>query len=80
MSTSQILSSATPSNREAGLRRLRESGVRVIKGVKVKRVNEDGTVVVTGTEVRLAVRKGFRGCFRAVIAGESPFTLLLVMM
>lgn len=78
LSTSQVLSSATPSNREDGLRRLRESGVRVVKGVRVKRVNEDGAVVVAGREVRFAVRNGLRDCFRALIAGVGLSMLRLL--
>lgn len=37
---------ATPGNREAGVRRLRESGVRVMTGTRVSEVKEDGTVVL----------------------------------
>lgn len=37
---------ATPGNREAGLRRLAESGVHVMKGARVSEVKEGGGVVL----------------------------------
>lgn len=52
---SQILPAAAPGNREAGLRRLRESGVRVVEGAKVAEVMEGGVVVLQGEDVRWSV-------------------------
>ncbi|CAM9358203.1 unnamed protein product [Pylaiella littoralis] len=43
---SEVLSAATPGNREAGLRRLEESGVRVMTGTRVAEVRENGVVVL----------------------------------
>eukprot|EP00752_Nemacystus_decipiens_P007502 g6703.t1 len=45
-SASEVLPAATPGNREAGVRRLRESGVRVMTGTRVSEVKEDGTVLL----------------------------------
>ncbi|CAB1104784.1 unnamed protein product [Ectocarpus sp. CCAP 1310/34] len=43
---SEVLAMATSGNREAGLRRLAESGVHVMKGARVSEVKEGGGVVL----------------------------------
>lgn len=48
----KVLSMASAGNREAGLRRLRESGVRVATGTRVVNVKEGGVIVLEGKEVR----------------------------
>lgn len=47
----QVLSAATPGNREAGLRRLQQSGVRVLTETAVAEVKEGGTVLLRGVKV-----------------------------
>lgn len=48
----KVLSAAAPGSREAGLRRLEESGVRVLTGMRVGSVKEGGVVVLQGGKVR----------------------------
>lgn len=48
----KVLSAATPGSREAGLRRLEESGVRVLARTRVGSVKEGGVVVLQGEGVR----------------------------
>lgn len=47
-SNSEVLSAAAPPNREAGVRRLKESGVRVLTQTRVAEVKGGGVVVLTG--------------------------------
>lgn len=50
--TRQVLPMATPGNREAGLRRLRESGIRVLTGTGVGEVRDGGVVVLRPSKVK----------------------------
>lgn len=69
----QILSAATPGNREAGLRRLKESGVRVMTGTTVSEVKEDGGVVLQQTEGEVIRPECFRPSFDDAAGCFAPF-------
>lgn len=51
----KVLSAAAPGSRETGLRRLEESGVRVLTGTRVGSVKEGGVVVLQGGKVKRGV-------------------------
>ncbi|CAM9279335.1 unnamed protein product [Ectocarpus sp. 6 AP-2014] len=79
---SEVLSMATPGNREAGLRRLAESGVHVMKGARVSEVKEGGGVVLqqgggkarTGTDS--TDREEIMADLLVWTAGSQPSSLL----